>query len=567
MVTSVLPFVLIFGSVTAAAALTVMAWRQRPKPGATAFAVLMAAGTWWVATSAIGLFTLRPGPRLLLHALEWPGVAVFPVAWVVFALEYTSRDEYVTPRTVAALLFIPTVTVLLVATTGVHDLIYLDRTVNVYGNISLVASTYGIWRWVFAAYAYGLLAVGTLLVFQLAVSSRTLYRGQAAALLLTVAAPWAGNVIFVTGLSPVQHFDPTPYMFIISGAMGIAALTQFDLLGSTPVSSRIARDQVVESMDDGVVVVDTDDTIVDINPRAAAIIECDPAAVVEASAVDLVPGYADLRERDDPDATETVALERPGGTRYYEVSATPLQDNHDRQTGCIVGIHDVTERRNRVQQLDVLNRVLRHNLRNEMNVVYGYAGQLNGENEEIADRIQEKVMRMVELGDKAREIDRILTDSDEDRSPIDLVELTEIEVKRARDTYPAVDYDLELPDQSVQVSRTFGPVLRNLLENAAEHNDSEEAVVTVAISVDDAAVTAVVSDNGPGIPEAERSVLRRQEEDPLEHSSGLGLWLVNWGVQRMGGTIAVDCPPAGGTTVTVTLPAVEVPEPTTPEMD
>lgn len=560
MVTSVLPFVLIFGSVTAAAALTVMAWRQRPKPGATAFAALMAAGTWWVATSAIGLFTLESGPRGLLYVLEWPGVAVFPVAWIVFALEYTSRDEWVTPRTVAALLFVPTVTLLLVTTNGLHNLIYLDRTVNVYGNISLVAATYGIWTWVYTAYAYTLLAAGTLLVLQLALSSRTLYRGQATALVLTVAAPWAGNVVFSAGLSPVRHFDPTPYMFIISGAMGIAAFTQFDLLDSTPVSSRIARDQVVESMDNGIVVVDSADTIVDINPRAASILECDPAAVVEASALDLVPGYDDLRGHDDPDATETIALDGPAGTRYYEISASSLRDSHGRETGRIVVLHDVTERRNRVQQLDVLNRVLRHNLRNEMNVVYGYAGQLDGEHEAIKERIQEKVMRMVDLGDKAREIDRILTEDTEDRSPIDLVDLVEIEVKRARDTYPAVDFDLSVPEGSVRISRTLGPVLRNLLENAAEHNDSEEPTTSIDVSVDEEAVTVEVADDGPGIPEAERSVLRRREEDPLEHSSGLGLWLVNWGVQTMGGTIAVDCPDQGGTTVTLTIPAVQVPQ-------
>jgi len=564
MMLSLLPAALIVGSITAATALTVLAWRQRPKPGATAFAALMAAGTAWVASSSVGLFTLDRTLRVLLHTLRWPAVVVVPVAWLVFALEYTSRDEYVTRKTMALLSVVPVATLLLIGTNQFHELVYTSRTVSVYDTISIVTVTYGPWFWVVTAFMYTLLGVGTLLILQLVVGSRSLYRGQAAALLITVLAPWVGNIVFLTGNSPVRSFDPTPFTFLISGAAGIAALTQFDLLDSTPVSSRIAREQVIESMDDGVVVVDTDGLIVDINPRAAAVLDCERAAAVESVASDLVPGYERLRGSDAD--CETVELEQGDGTRYYEVSATPLEDSHDRETGRIVTLHEVTERRNRVQQLDVLNRVLRHNLRNQMNVVYGYASQLDGDNADIADRIQSKAMRMVNLGDKAREIDRILTTDDEQRSPIDLVELVEIEVERAREAYPGVDIEWSPPDRTVEVNRTLGPVLRNVLENAAEHNDSDQPEVGVSISVESDTITTRVTDNGPGIPEVEQSVLRREEETPLEHSSGLGLWLVNWGVRTMGGAITVDCED-GGTTVTITVPTGGVPEPVAPEAE
>jgi len=552
MVSPVLSATLVWASITVAAALTVLAWQQRPKPGAGPFAVLMAAGTWLVATSSIGLFTLDPSRRLLLHTLRWPALVVIPIAWLLFALEYTSREAYVTRRTVGLLLVIPAVSLVLALVPGDHGLLYADRVVNVYGDISIVGLAYGPWFWIHTAYAYALLAAGTLLVFQLVVSTRTLYRTQALALLITVFAPWVGNVVYLTGNSPVPNFDPTPFMFLVSGGAGIAALTQFELLDSVPVSSRIARETVIERMDDGVVVVDAEDRIVDINPQAESMLGCPAGTARDTPADDIVPGYERLRDGDDAECAETVERERPDGTRYYEVSMTRLRE--DRESGAVVVVHDVTDRRNRVQQLDVLNRVLRHNLRNEMNVVYGYADQL--ENGEAAARIQKKAMTMVNLGDKAREIDRILDDEGDDES-VGVEDIIEVELDRARNAHPDVAFEVVCPETDRRVPRTVGPVLRNLVENAAKHNERDDPVVSVAVRLDDETVVVEVADNGPGIPEAEQAVLRTGEETPLQHSSGLGLWLVNWGVQTMGGSVTVEPRDEGGTLVRLEVPVVE----------
>ncbi|MFD1587395.1 histidine kinase N-terminal 7TM domain-containing protein [Halorientalis brevis] len=551
MVSPLLSFALVWGSITAAAALTVLAWRQRPKAGAEPFAVLMAAGTWWVATSSIGLFTLDAARRLLLHKLEWAGLIVIPLAWILFALEYTSRDEYLTKRTVALLAVIPVVTFVLAMTTDSHGLVYASRAVHVYGDVSIVELSTGPWFWVYTAYAYVLMGVGTLLMLQLIGEASALYRTQAVALLITVLAPWAGNVVFISGLSPVRNFDPTPFMFLISGATGIAALTQFKLLDALPVTSRIARETVIESMDDGVVVVDANDRIVDINRQAASILDCSDSAVIDAPAGEIVPAYERLRTADDPDHCETVEFDRANGTHYYELSMTGLRD--DRQRGAVVSIHDVTNRRNRVKQLDVLNRVLRHNLRNEMNVVYGYADQLD--DGDAVDRIQEKAMTMVNLGNKAREIDQMLND-DQDGPPIEISDIVEIEVDRARDAHPGVTFELSCPDTDRLVPRTIGSVLRNLIENAAKHNDADEPRVTVDVTLDADTATVDVRDNGPGIPDEERAVLRRGDETPLKHSNGLGLWLVNWGVQTMGGSVSVESRAERGTVVRVEVPTV-----------
>jgi signal transduction histidine kinase len=108
------------------------------------------------------------------------------------------------------------------------------------------------------------------------------------------------------------------------------------------------------------------------------------------------------------------------------------------------------------------------------------------------------------------------------------------------------------------VSRPIGPVLRNLVENAVEHNDGDPHV-TVTTSLADGALVLAVADDGPGLPEGERAVLRSRKETPLRHSSGLGLWLVSWGVETMGGSVSVDCPADGGTVVRLEIPLAGTP--------
>jgi signal transduction histidine kinase len=303
-----------------------------------------------------------------------------------------------------------------------------------------------------------------------------------------------------------------------------------------------------------VIVVDDDDTVIDCNPQAAEILDCERESVVEQPVSTLLPAYTELNDEE----TRTIEIERQDGVRYYELSETALGSTVDGTDGHIVLIHDVTDRRNRVQQLDVLNRVLRHNLRNEMNVIYGYADRLD--DGEAVDRIQEKAMRMVTLGDKAREIDRIL-DDEGDGDPITVSQVLDLEIERAREAYPDVTVEVSAPAESVTCDRPLGAVVRNLLENAAEHNESDEPQVRVDARIDGGEAIIEVVDNGPGIPTEERSVLRTKEETPLQHSSGLGLWLVSWGIERLGGTVTIVDSDESGTTIRLEVPVLETSEP------
>jgi len=561
----------VWGSVLVVAGSAVLAWRQRPRPGATAFAVVMVAATWWVATASVGLFTTDEALSVFWGKVEWAGVVSLPVAWLVFALVYTGRSEYVSRRSLAALSVLPAVTLVLAVTNGLwHDLVAGPPTFHAAGSMLLVERSFGPWYWVHIGYSYLLLGAGTALVVGMVTKRRLLYRGQAVALVLVVAAPWAGSVLYVTGALPVPYFDPTPYTFVISGAAGIAALTQLAFLDAVPVTNRVARRSVVENIDAGVVVADTGGRVVDTNPRARALLDCDGGSITGASVEACLPAMpadeetgADTGPSGAVGETDDVVVADDGGgrTRYLDVQVTALRDDYDNVTGRIFLLRDVTDRRNRLQRLGVLNRVLRHNLRNEMNVIYGRADSLargEGDPERTAADIREKAGELTALADKARQIDGALDANGAD--PTNLARLVSIECERVRNIDPGVSVRTTVPDNRLPVDAVAGTVVRNLAENAVKHNTAADPWVEVVVTVDEEAVEVTVTDNGPGIPPGELAALDGDIETQLDHASGLGLWLINWGVDAVGGSLSFADREPTGTRVTVTLPLVGPPQ-------
>ncbi len=219
----------------------------------------------------------------------------------------------------------------------------------------------------------------------------------------------------------------------------------------------------------------------------------------------------------------------------------------------------------REQRLSVLNRVLRHNLQNDLTVVQGYAEMLTefDDEEEIADaqaEIMAKVEGLIEHGQKARRIETALESAEEGSVDIDVVDVVEDLLDDYAAEYPEVAVSRDLPAYayvSAITSLKFG--VESIVENAFEHNTSDDPTVHVDVDHLGDTVEVRVGDNGPGIPEHEYQVLDQEEETALEHGSGIGMWLAYWVVEKSHGELRFD--QAGeGVTVTMAFHAGETPE-------
>ncbi|WP_154018426.1 sensor histidine kinase [Halolamina rubra] len=241
---------------------------------------------------------------------------------------------------------------------------------------------------------------------------------------------------------------------------------------------------------------------------------------------------------------------------------SPLRGADDRLSGQALVLRDVTDRRAYEQRLQVANRVLRHNLRNDMNVVHGLAGRIAAGDADdpaaVAARIQSKVDGVVETSEKVREMTRMEPSSVDDAAPTELGTVAE-EVATQFDGEGAATVECELSRAPAAVAdeSALATALSNLLENAVEHNECDEPWVRVDAERNGDRAWLRVVDDGPGLPEEEREVLRRETETPLKHSRGLGLWLASWSARAAGGELAVESSGPDGTTVRIEFPPAD----------
>ncbi|USZ69975.1 response regulator (plasmid) [Halorussus salilacus] len=214
----------------------------------------------------------------------------------------------------------------------------------------------------------------------------------------------------------------------------------------------------------------------------------------------------------------------------------------------------------REQRLQVFNRILRHNLRNDLNVVLGHADNLTEEYPVVEDEaatIKRKASELIEISEKAREVGKTLDREDHTDRQVDVTDCIRRSCSELRQSYPDADITVDLPDSAtVFGDKTLEAAISEVLENAIEHNDTDRPSVRVTASfVEDEGewVEVTILDDGPGIPEEERAVLIEGEETALHHGSGLGLWLTNWIVGKFGGELSFDDYHTDGGAVTLRL--------------
>lgn len=321
---------------------------------------------------------------------------------------------------------------------------------------------------------------------------------------------------------------------------------------------------LIEKSPNVIAVAGTDGRLRYVSPSIDRLLGYDPAAVDGEPFLDLV--HPD--DRDDTQRALEAALDageqrriehrlaRSDGTwRRFETVVDRLFDGVDE---VVFTATDVTEQHWYEQRLQVLNRVLRHDLKNDVNVISGYADLLRDhvdeEGAEYLDVIDGKVRSLTHLSDQAREID-VALHRDEQQYAVDLATLVPSLVDSLQRTYPQATVDVTVPDRAVvSADELIESAIRNVMENAVLHHDGDDPHVDVVVEADGDRYRVVVSDDGPGIPDAERDVFSRRRETPLEHASGLGLWLVHWVVTSSGGELEITENEPRGTVVAIALP-------------
>ena len=254
--------------------------------------------------------------------------------------------------------------------------------------------------------------------------------------------------------------------------------------------------------------------------------------------------------------TTRTRSEKPN--RTFEIRYYPLKNDSNDVRAVVVTMHDITERIERENQLASLDRMLRHTLKNELNVILGSAELINEQASSdiaaLATSIETAADQILSQADKEREIVEMLSNPS---SPtmLSLGELTEQVAANVETEHPNAEITVDVPAIDLTTIPELERAVSELVENALEHTDQDRPEVTITADVTAEVIRLSISDNGPGIPLEERAVIAENAEiEPLLHSNGMGLWLVKRVVTRAGGTIKFTDAEPRGSVVTLILP-------------
>jgi len=325
------------GSGVADVVASVSVWRRRGSPGRNSLCLVMLAAAVWSFAYALELAAPTNGDRVLWGALKYIGVTVLPAAWFVFALQYTGRGNKPPAWLLGVLAVEPLVVLSLLAIPPTRSLI---RFYPPGPPQPIATARAGAAFWPHLVYTNLLVLAASAILLTAVMRVSRLYWRQGVTLLAAICLPLIGNGMLNFGVPPFQHLDPSPVAISLAAWILVLGVLRYRLLDLRPV----ARNLVVDTMRDAVLVVDAHGHVVDLNPAAQRLLERSAAAAIGRPVNALLSERAGPMGSPDPGVYD-LRLNAAGRDREMELAVTPLADARGATAGRVLVFRDVSERR------------------------------------------------------------------------------------------------------------------------------------------------------------------------------------------------------------------------------
>ncbi|MDD4858686.1 MAG: histidine kinase N-terminal 7TM domain-containing protein [Dehalococcoidales bacterium] len=562
-----------------------LAWKRRQVPGAAAMVALAGATFIWILGFHIETNTRTLEQQLFFNSIGYIGVWSVPVAWLIFAVHYTTGIRRVTWR-LSLLIIIPLISIVLVWSNNWHHLMWSGEHLVTSGPFIVTARTYETLFWIAYAYAYILIFAGAVILMRRLFVGVPLYMGQAISLIVAIGLPVIWNVIFIFNLGSLPGKDFTPVMLSISGAVVILGVMRFKLLAAVP----FARKLIIERLSEGVLALDMHHRLLEANAAALRIFGVNQN-IIGKRADDLSPLSPVLTLLSQPPSDDVeLTFNLSGEKRSYELDTAPMLDNNNRQLGWLVILHDITERKlvqQNLQDLYEREKALRQDLEDEIKkrtdftraIVHELMTPLTAiiaSSELLLDKSADGIL--TELINNVQWSSLVLKNRISDLLDLskgemgmlhirpDMINLADLLDQINKNMTPVIakrkqTLRIEVPDLLPEVyadEDRLSQIIFNLIDNASKYSGDGESI-TLKASINNDAVVVSVQDTGFGISEEDQKLLfspyaRLADDKRRVGGIGLGLAISKMLIQLHGGQIWVESDKSKGSTFSFTLP-------------
>ncbi|RLD03879.1 MAG: hypothetical protein DRI56_11895 [Chloroflexota bacterium] len=320
-------------------------WQRRHTPGANWFTAMMFSAFFWAFFYGLEMLSVSLEQTLLWSKLQYFGAVNLAVMWLFLVLTYTGKRDWLTARNIALHFIIPGITLALVWSNELHELIWVNPGLDNNPAFNTLSFKPGLWWWVNIAYSYLILLFTSILLITALIRAATLYRRQITILLFFSGFTWLGNLVYTIGLSP-QGMNLTPITFSLSGLLIAWGLFRYRMMDIAP----IARDAIIEKMNEGLIVLDAQKRVVDINIVAQNILDQSLSALMGEPINKVLSAYPVLEElwQDAESENKSIDITLNTGTtriRSFNVVISSLRNKHGRLSGWLMFWHDITQRK------------------------------------------------------------------------------------------------------------------------------------------------------------------------------------------------------------------------------